>query len=175
MLNELMASGPAALITGLLAFGMMAASFQSNVRQHILYLQIVGMLLLGIHFMFLGAWTGLSMMIVLIARNLLYAQRDRFAWADSPLVFYFSLLAVVGAGLLTWQGWGSFFAIAGAFTATYGFWQKDPKRIRIFLLISCLVWAPYGIIFKSLPLILLQLFIISSILVAMWRYDRSTD
>ncbi len=161
-------------ILGLLGFLVMVGSFQCNNRNQILYLHVLALGLLGAHLALIAAYTGAAMMVTLMLRNLIFAQKDRWPWAASPLVYYGTLVTIVGAGILTWAGWPSIFAIAGSFVATYGFWSTDPSRVRLVVLISAFVWMPYGILFQSHPMLLLQIFIIGSILIARWRYDRAS-
>ncbi|MDA8596904.1 YgjV family protein [Candidatus Pacebacteria bacterium] len=156
---------------GYLAFAVMALSFQLNVRQHILYLQVVAMILLGVHLYFIGAMTGAGMMIVMITRNLVFAQKERFAWAANEKIFYGFLLAIVVMGTYFWTGLESLSAMTGSILATVAFWLSEPRKIRIVALLSALGWAPYGLYTESFPLLLLQIFIVSSILIAMYRYD----
>lgn len=157
---------------GMAAFLVMALAFQSNVRSHILYLQVFGMAILGVHLYLLGAITGMALMGILAARNLIFLQKDRFPIAGHRFVYYAFLLLVLTVGLLTWEGWGSIFAIGGSLLATYGFWLSEPRRIRKIILLSALTWTPYAIIFKAYPVLLLEIFLAASILIAMWRYDR---
>lgn len=156
---------------GLAAFIVMATSFQMNVRQHILYLQVLGMVLLGVHLLLIGAATGAAMMVVMVVRNLVFAQKERFLWASHEYIFYTFLAVIVALGLFAWTGLESLSAMAGALLATYAFWISEPRRIRIVALLSAFGWAPYGIYTESYPMLMLQVFIVSSILIAMWRYD----
>lgn len=156
---------------GLLAFVVMVISFQFNVRTRILYSQVLGMTLLGIHLWLLGALTGAAMMLVMIVRNLLFAQKERFAWASHQAVLLVFLSLLFAAGIWSWTGIESLSAIVGSWLATYGFWITEPKRIRLVILLSALGWAPYGIVSASYPMLLLQIFIVVSIIVAIWRYD----
>lgn len=172
MFETLASNGYVIYTIGFLAFIVMAASFQLNVRQHILYTQVLGMALLGAHLWLLGAFTGAALMVVMMCRNLIFAQKHRYPWAKSDVVFYTFLSAVTLAGLATWTGWASLSALAGAWLATYGFWINEPRRIRIVVLLSALAWGPYGVYTESYPMLLLQAFIICSIVIAMYRYDR---
>ena len=158
---------------GLLAFLIMSFSFQMNVRKHILYMQMLGMSILGTHLFLLAAFTGVAMMAAQMTRNLIFIQRDRWPIAGHKSVFYGTQTLILLAGLSVWENWASLFAIAGSMVATYGFWLNEPRRIRVTILISCIVWLPYAIIFKSYPMLLLQAFIMTSIFIAMWRYDRT--
>ncbi len=156
---------------GLLGFIVMVGSFQCNNRNHILYLHVLALSALGAHLALIGAYTGAAMMATLTIRNLIFAQKDRWPWAAKPVVYYLTLVAILMVGIFSWFGWASLFAIAGSFIATYGFWSTEPRRVRFVVLISALVWIPYGVVFKSYPMLLLQLFIIVSILLAIYRYD----
>lgn len=156
---------------GALAFIFMTLALQMKRRTYILYIQALGMAFLGIHLLLLSALTGAAIMVVLVLRNIIFAQKDHWKWAGSIFVYYGMIIAITLSGALLWQGWVSLFAIIGSIVATYGLWETKPKKIRVALLLSVFVWFVYGVIVLSYSLLALQCFLATSLLIAIWRYD----
>lgn len=159
-------------ILGYAGFLCIALSFQSNVRARILYIQMAGLLLMGLHLGFQGAYSGALMMVVLIFRNILFSYKERYQWARHYGVLVVTSLVILVFGLVGWEGWFSIFPVFGSLFGTVAFWMDRPRIIRFMTLGSVAIWVPYTFIIMSVPLMCLQAFMLVSLGSAMWRYDR---
>lgn len=158
--------------TGIIAALFLMYCFQTKTRGHILLYLSIGIAFQIVHLLQLGAITGAALNVLTLVRNGIFHRRHTSAWAAYDWWPYaFSFLFIVIA-YFTWQGYESIFPLIGVVMATFAFWLTEPKHIRFFGLFAAVAWLPYGFIIDSYPTILLQLFIIGSILIAMWRLDR---
>lgn len=169
---ELLTSMWAAQAAGVIAFFLIVLSFQSNVRKNIMALITTGLGFQTIHFLLLGAMSGALMVCLSMFRNCVFSQKSRFAWARHPACLYSMLVMFVIASFLLWEGWLSIFPLLGTIGGTVTFWMDEPRRIRLITLFSAAIWIPYMIAVPSYPGLALQIFIITSVVVAMYRYDR---
>lgn len=159
-------------VLGYIAVAILFVSFQVDNRKNILGLLVVGMIFLTTHQFLLGAFAGAIANGLTIVRNLTFRHKkdsqilNHFLW---PYVFSAILVAT---GIFFWQGWYSLLPALAVTASTFALWADDTKTIRILSLVGPLFWLPYAFIIESMPTVLIQVVIISSILIAMFRFDR---
>lgn len=157
---------------GYIAVAILFISFQVNNRKNILGLLVLGMVFLGTHQFLLGAFAGAIANSLTIIRNITFRHKNdsqilkHFIW---PYVFSAIL---VSTSLLFWQGWHSLLPALAVTASTFALWADDTKTIRILSLIGPILWLPYAFMIESIPTVLIQIVIISSIVIAMLRFDR---
>lgn len=159
-------------ILGYIAVAVLFVSFQVNNRKNILGLLVLGMVFLATHQFLLGAFAGAIANGLTIVRNLTFRHKK-----DNPILnhyiwpYVFSTV-LVGTGIYFWQGWHSLLPALAVTASTFALWADDTKTIRILSLIGPFLWLPYAFIIDSIPTVLIQVVIISSIFIAMFRFDR---
>lgn len=161
-------------IIGYIAVVILFVSFQFNDRKNILGLLILGMVFLATHQFMIGALAGAVANALTIIRNITFRHKkdnkllSNFIW---PYVFSVILVAT---GIYFWQGIHSLLPAFAVIASTFALWADDTKTIRVLSLIGPMLWLPYAFIIESIPTILIQCVIISSILIAMLRFDRKS-
>ena len=172
---------PVEILAQALGIGALIAGivwYQFNSRRKILVMQIIASALFIANLALLGGFSGALLNVHGIARALIYDQRDRHKWADSfwwPVLF--SVLAAVCVAV-TWQSWIDLLPLIGTLFSTVSLWQRDPARIRLLTLPSPPCWFFYHFTTRSIGGALTEIFVLSSILVAMFRFrkkDASAD
>ena len=159
-------------ILGYIAVAILFVSFQVNNRKNILGLLVLGMVFLASHQFLLGAFAGAIANGLTILRNLTFRHKtdnqilNHFIW---PYVFS---IVLVATSIYFWQGLHSLLPALAVTASTFALWADDTKTIRILSLIGPFLWLPYAFIIESIPTVLIQVVIISSILIAMLRFDR---
>lgn len=159
-------------LLGYIAVVLLFISFQIDNRKSILGFLIAGMVFLAAHQFLLGALAGAIANGLTIIRNLVFRHKN-----DTPVLqhfiwpYLFSGILVC-TGLFFWQGWYSLLPALAVTASTFALWADDTKTIRILSLVGPLLWLPYAFIIESIPTVLIQVVIISSILIAMFRFDR---
>ena len=131
------------------AFGVLAVilgfvSFQVRTQKMLLLCQTFTALTFVIHYFLIGAWSGMALNMVAMARNLVYARRDLkiFSGKYWPIIF----TVVMGiSGLFSWQDWYSVLAILGLVINSLCMSFKDPQNIRK----SILVTSPMVLVYNA--------------------------
>ena len=173
---EFLTSPFMAQATGVMAFILIVLSFQWNVRKNILRTFTAGICFQCIHFTLLGAYSAAAVVFLSIFRNTLFEQKETYQWAKHPAILYGLLLLYTVASIVFWEGWVSLLPLAGSYAATYSFWMDTPKRIRLLTLSAATLWLLHAIVINSISMIAVNVFVIGSIFLAMYRYDyKKTD
>ncbi len=157
---------------GFVGFILTFLAYQCNKRKTILLTQSGGLFFQSISLYLFGAFTGAAMMLILMVRNYSFSLKGKYRWADHWLHLVVAIVVMIGAGYATWIGYPSLFAFAGAAIGTYALWLERPRHIRLIMVFAILSWLPYALIIQSFSLLLVQVFVLSSVLIAIWRYDR---
>ena len=157
-----------AQLVGFVGFIAVFASFQMKSRSHILLLQLIGGLFFAFHFGLLGAFTGAVLNIISVVKVLLfrhYSGPHRPAWPPHLIA-----VLLIGATAFTWSGWVSLLPMIGMLALNYGFWRHNEQTMRRSAAIASPVWLVYNVINFSIAGIITELFVISSIAIALWRF-----
>jgi hypothetical protein len=146
-------------------------SFQNNKRNLILVFLGLAQMCFIAHFALLGIWTAVSMNVVGAMRTFFFVFRGRKKWMDSNFVMYTFICLFVIAGILSWQNWLSFLPIMAMIIETIGVWQEDPRKIRFIVIIPRPLWITFNVIHHSYAGVLTELFVITSLITAIVRFD----
>jgi len=159
-------------VLGYIAVVLLLISFQINYRKGILGVLIIGMVFLATHQFLLGALAGATANGLTVIRNLVFRQKNDIPFLNHFIWPYVFSLLLMSTSFFFWQGWYSVLPALAVTVSTFALWVNDTKTIRVLSLIGPLLWLPYAFIIESTPTILIQIVIISSILIAMYRFDR---
>lgn len=156
---------------GFVALVVSVFVFQKNKRKSMLLLQMVASFIFMVHYLLLGAITGATMNFINTFRNYIFSQKERWHWASSSFWLYFFISVFIISGLITWQGYISILPIIGMVIGTISFWMNDPRRIRLFSLVSPPLWFIYNFISHSYPGMIVEIINITSIIIGIIRFD----
>ncbi len=145
-------------------------SFQNNNIKKLLFFQTLAALSFAIHFSLLGAFTGAVMNILGASRNIIFANREK-KWANNKLWMYFFILLYTVLGIFTWKDYFSILPIIAMTLATVAFWIPNPKATRFIVLPSSPCWLIYNIFNKSIAGSLTEIFVSTSLIIAIVRFD----
>ncbi len=146
-------------------------SFQQKKRSHIMLLQMTASLLFSLQLFLLGAVTGACVDFISFIRTLVFSCRDKHKWANSPVWLVVFLLAMIGTGILTWNGGFSLLAILGSCLSTVALWMRDGRNIRRISLLVGPCWIAYCLAYGSYTGILNEVIAMTSIIIGMIRLD----
>lgn len=145
-------------------------SLQSGDRRRILALQLLCCLLWIIHYGALGAYTGVIINLLGLARAAVCAFNDR-RWASNRLWLLVFLVCYGASPLLTWDGPYCMLLGAAMMMTTVGLWSHNMRLTRLlFLLNSPLVFA-YNLIAHSYSCAAIEAAAFVSFAAAVWRFD----
>lgn len=158
---------------GAIALVFVIFSWNAKRRRNIFLLQTINLILFTVHYLFLSAYAGAGMCLVVIARNLVFMQKGEQEWASHWAWFYFFTLMAIGVLVVSWNGLTTTLPVIAVVMSMYAMWKDQPSQMRFFMLLSCLIWIPYTIIVQSYPGLLSQVVGIVAILTGMYRLDAT--
>lgn len=150
------------LVAAAIAFDI--ASFQFKAREKLLICFLASSGLISIHFFLLGQSVGGALYLLTFLRFLTAFLSKSWLW------LYAFLVASVGAVAITYQSMFAILALCGALASTYGAFQKDDRRIRVFMFIGTVSWLAFNLfIFSPVAVLRQSLFALSNV-VGFWRF-----
>lgn len=160
-----------AQVSGIIAMVLIIVSYQQRTRFRILMFQIAANLFFIISYFLLKAYTGSAMSFLSLSRSVVFSvllgrNKDNTVWL---IVF---ILAFVIAGILTWSGIASLFAMIASLIVTVALHTNDKRRMRLLLLLCPVFYFVYNFINRSYGGMGTDLFGIASAAIAIWRFDR---
>lgn len=155
---------------GFTATGIAILSFQAKSRRTILFLQFLVSTFWCIHYCCLGAFAGVGVNLVSMARNFLFSRKEDWKWVESKYTMYGFMGAFLLSGILTFDGLLSLLPTASMLVSTVAFHETEEKKIRILTLIASPLFLLYNVGTRSLSGVLAEVFVIVSVCVALYRY-----
>ncbi|HBN82826.1 MAG TPA: hypothetical protein DDZ89_03180 [Clostridiales bacterium] len=164
-----------AQIIGVIALTMAIISFQNNTKKGIIIFQLLAGSIFAIHFALLGAYTGAALNAVSVVRNLIFYQKEKHQWAKHIGWLFFFMAVSVVIGILTWDGIFSLFPTLGMVLGSVGFWVDNPTYVRRITFPVSPLWITYNIATRSYAGIITELFVMTSIIIGMIRFDKKKE
>lgn len=156
---------------GAISMLLVFISYQMNDRRKILIYQIMISLIWVIHFYLLEAYAAAAINLIGAARAVAFYFRGRYRWASAACVPAAFCCASLIATALTWSGGLDVLAAAATVLQTIALWMRMPKHIRLLSLPASPMWLIYDILNRSYVGMITECFVLSSLLIAMWRFD----
>ena len=155
---------------GFVAAALLIASFQCKRSKRLFFFQMCSCMLYILHFYLLGAISGCGNQACGLIRVAVYSNHGK-KWADwsgwPPII----VLINAGLALLTWQNFMSIFPFLGTAGTTIAGAKGNGKHVRLVNLCLCSPsWLIYDIYSHSIPGILCETFIITSIIISVIRF-----
>ena len=154
------------------SFGMIAVVIGMQQKQYdrIALCKMLNSFFGGVHYIFLGGYTGMVINFASIFANSVYWYRNKRNKSNVPFQILFGICFVVLA-LLSWDGPISLFVLVAKVLSSVALGVKNTRVIRALNAISSPCWLVYNVASKAYPSAASDSFVIISILIAMFRYD----
>jgi len=146
-------------------------SYQVRTRKKLMLLQTATTLVFVLHYLLIGAMSGMALNAVGLLRNIVYSNREKkfFSGRFWPIAF----AVIMGfMGLLSWQGWYSIFVVVGLVINTLALALPDPQKIRKSILITSPLVLTYDAFALSVGGIIYESVAILSSLVGILRFRK---
>ncbi len=139
-------------------------SFQMKQRGHILLCFIFSSSTLALHFALLGHWTAAALALFATVRFAIscYTVNMRLAW------FFVAVIAVITT--FTWEGPLSLLAAGGSAICNLGAFQREDKRLRLFIFPGTLCWLGHNILAGSPGAVVVESVFLCSNLIGYYRF-----
>ena len=155
-------------VIGVVAILLGFLSYQTKSRKGVLALQTLTTVTFTVHYLLLGAYSGMLMNVVGIARNVFYYNKEKkfFSWRGWPVVF-----AVIAAalGIIAWDAWYSVFVVVGITINTVCM-SLSAQNIRKSILVTSPMVLIYNIFAKSISGAIYETVAIISSAIGLYRF-----
>ena len=123
--------------------------YQVRTQKKLLLMQTITIIVFIVHYLLIGATSGMALNVVGLIRNLVYARRDRKIFSGKFWPIAFSVLMGI-IGLLSWQSWYSVFVVLGLVINTYCMSFTSPQSVRKSILVTSPLVLIYDLFARSL-------------------------
>ncbi len=156
---------------GWLALICSAISFQQKKRLGILLWQATATLVSSIYLFLLGAREGAYLDLLSFAGKMVFSKGGAVLGIPLSVWRIVFLGAMLAAGILTWADIFSLLAILASCLSLFALSMKNPTHIRIISLFVGPCWIVYNWVYHAYPSILMECIALTSIVIAIIRYD----
>jgi hypothetical protein len=160
----------AAQIVGIIAAVVLWASFQCKNTKRLFLMQLISSTIFSLHFLLLGAYTGMILNLAEVLRSYLLYQGNK-KWASHRITMIAVMLMFAVSGAITWDGWLSLLPTAAMVLGTLFMWSRNGKTLRfamLFFISPC--WLVYNIAMGSIAGVLTEVVNIASIIISFLRF-----
>lgn len=158
--------GGVAVILGFFAFQMRDA-------KKVLLVQMAAIIVFCAHYYLLEAYSGLALNAVGLFRNIAYYYRGRMPKKLALATTVFFVIAMVAAGIFSWQDMRSLLVILGIAVNTVGMSFANAQNIRKSILISSPLVLVYDILVRSVGGAVFETTAIASSIIGIIRANRA--
>ncbi len=159
-----------AQIIGFIGTIIIVIGMQQKKYGRIVFCKISNEFFAAIHYFLLGGYTGMLINFASCFTNGVYWYRNKKGKSTLVFQIIFGIMFVV-LGALSWHGAISIFVVAAKLISSISLGINNPRIIRILNLISNPCWFIYNIYMGSIPGIISDILVISSVVIAVIRLD----
>ncbi len=145
-------------------------AYQQSKRKNILLCTVISASLFTVHFILLGAYTGAVMNFFAGLRSLVFMNNTK-PWAKSKIWVGVFMVIYTVACIVTWDKWYSVLPLIAMLLTTVSNWLQSERKIRFLTFPNSPCWLVYNILNNSVAGIITEIFVMSSLIIAIIRYD----
>ena len=154
---------------------LLIVSYQLKSRKNILIVSLMALLANGVVYMLLSAWSGLAMVFVAMARNIIFmldekknGKSQKITKKDVGILVILYIISIISA-IFTYEGILSMMSVVATMLYTYSVWQKKTKVYKILGIIIESVWIIYNIYICSIIGVILNISLLISASIGLIR------
>lgn len=160
-------------IITIIFYGLFAWSYFLKTRKMIIIVGSLAVLFNAVAFILLGAWSGVAMCAIALARNLVCYWSEGNSHrltriSDSKLFLIVVFITIFICSLFTYEGFLSLMSIFATSIYSYSVWQKRPNIYKWCGIPVGILWIVYNIFIMSIFGIILEscllIFVVGGIL-----------
>ena len=144
-------------------------SFQQSEYKKIMTFQILSSACALLHYGLIFAWTAFFLNAIGLIRSILFLRRVNYSGKPCNWMFWLFLFLGLVAGIIGYVNIYSIVAIFSSMLKVIFLWNKNPKIVRILYIPASACWIVYCISCGSIPGIISELIVLSSVFIAMYR------
>ena len=127
----------------------------------------------GIHYLLIGAYSGMAMNAVGIVRNLVYNRQNQKGSSSRLVPIVFVLIQCVMCAL-TWEAWYSVFVLFGLTINTYCLSFKNPQNVRKSIFVTSPLVLTYDVLAGSIGGMIYESVAIISAFIGVLRHRKQS-
>lgn len=161
-------------VLGVVAIALGFLSYQMKHQRQILLLQLITTVVFLVHYLLIGATSGMAMNVVNFFKTLTYYYRSKHGktgWAV-PILFGVAMAAI---GILTWEAWYSIFVVLGLLVHAIGMAFTNPQNVRRSILVSSPLVLIYDIFVRSYGGIVYESVAVISSAIGLYRHRKENS
>lgn len=151
---------------GILAAVFGFLSYQMKSQKGILLFQTLTSISMTVHYLMIGAYSGMALNLVCAVRNGVFWLESRKGGVNRWLAIGFTVV-MGAAGIFSWQNWYSIFVCLGLVINSFCMSFKDPQNIRKSILVSSPLVIIYNVFARSYGGIVFELIVLVSTLIGL--------
>ena len=154
---------------------LLIVTYQLKSRKNILIVSLLALLANGLVYLLLSAWSGLAMVFVAMARNIIFmldekknGKSEKITKKDVGMLVILYTISIISA-IFTYEGILSMMSVVATMLYTYSVWQKKTKVYKILGIIIESVWIIYNIYICSIMGVILNISLLISASIGLIR------
>lgn len=153
---------------------ILALSYISKSKKNVMLLCVLYCIFYGMHYLLLGAYTGLTMTTISGIRNIWFYNIERTNKANNiyTLILFVSISII--SGIITYKNLFSIVSIFGNITSTYSVWQTNIKKYRILAIPVSICFLTYAIYLKSIFAIITESFLLIIEILSVYNFKKES-
>ncbi len=136
-------------IIGFIAFTISTIAYHRKKKKNIFIDTLIADILKLIHYIILGAYSGIVTKIMAVIRNITIIKQEKYKFLNSKILLLLFVIAYVIFGILTYQGPISLLSILAALIYTIFCWNGNEDTVRKTVIVSEILWLVYNTYAKS--------------------------
>lgn len=159
---------------GIVAVILGFVNYQVKTREQVLYVHIATTVCFTLHYMLIGAFSGMAMNFIGIIRNIVFY----FAGKNGKVskVWSVSFAVIMGImGVIAWESWYSVLAVVGLVINSYSMSFTNPNNIRKSILITSPLVLAYDVLVSSVGGAVYEAIVIISSIVGLIRFSKKGE
>ena len=158
-----------------ISYIFLALTYQVKNRRNVITFNLLAQIAFIVAYILLGAWSGLAMVFVAIARNIIFiidenknGKRNTMGKIDIVVLIVVYIISTM-SGIFTYQGLLSLIPVLATMLYTYAVCQKNIKTYKLLGIPTEILWTFYNFYIKSILGIILQAVMLVSCFIGYFR------
>ena len=161
-------------VLGFVAVALAILSYQMKTQRRLLFLKLGNAVVNAVHYLFIGAISGMALNLVSPVKYLVYLKRNSKGSNDKVIPILFTLITAA-VGIITWTEWYSVFVFSGMVIHAFCMSFSDPQKVRISLLFTSPMVIVYNIFAMSISGVVYETVAIVSAVIGIVRYRKKKN
>ena len=158
-------------ILGFVAIALGILAYQMKTLKQLLFIQMVTAFVFCVHYLLIGAISGMAMNVVSLVRCIFFFRRKLKGKSDRLTPIIFTVITAI-VGIISWNTWYSVFVFLGLVTHAFCMSLPNPQSIRKSILITSPLVMIYDGFAHSYGGLIYEAIAVASALVGIIRYGK---